>query len=168
MQIYLSGSSTEEPSHQRRIWLRSWSRTPAEQANLVLKPLDADILRAGRLSRGMAVSDSSCGSAVVAVHRFTSTSISDSANKLLISGFLEQTCQGARVPVEKQLHSVDSVREAGAHSRQHKYTSVPEARTPELAVGLPRSRGPACLASSMSRSAAGEKRGMDLSACAWS
>ena len=68
----------------------------------------------------MAVSDSSCSSAVVAVHRFTSTSISDSANKLLISGRLEQTCRAAVVPVEKQLHSVDSVREAVAHSRQHK------------------------------------------------
>ena len=130
--------------------------------------LGAHILSAGGLSRGMHVSDSSGTSALVAVHRFTSTSISDSANKLLISGFLEQTCQGARVPVEKQLHSADSVREAGAHSRQLMYTAVPEARTPELAVGLPRSRGPACLASSMSRSAAGEKRGMDLSACAWS
>ena len=120
MQIYLSGSSAEEPSHRRHIWLRRRSRTPAEKANLVLKPLDADILRAGRLSRGMAVSDSSCGSAVVAVHRFTSTTKSDSAKKLLMSGCLEQTCRAAVVAVEKQLHSVDSVREAVAHSRQHK------------------------------------------------
>ena len=68
----------------------------------------------------MAVSDSSCGSEVVAVRQFTSTSISDSANNLLISGCLEQSCRAAVVPVEKQIHSVDSVREAVAHSRQHK------------------------------------------------
>ena len=116
MQIYLSGSSAEEPSHQRHIWLRRRSRASAEKANLVLKPFDADILRAGRLSRGMAVSDSSCSNAVVALHRCTSTSISDSANKLLISGCLEQTCRATVVPVEKQLDSVDSVREAVAHS----------------------------------------------------
>ena len=68
----------------------------------------------------MAVSDSSCSNAVVAVHRCTSTSISDAANKLLISGCLDQRMFGAAVPVERQLHSVDSVREAVAHSRHDK------------------------------------------------
>ena len=68
----------------------------------------------------MAVSDSSCRSAVYEMRRFTSTLIIDFANKLLISGCVEQICRGAVVPVEKQLHSVDSVREAVAHSRQHK------------------------------------------------
>ena len=66
----------------------------------------------------MAESDSSCSSAVVAVHRFTSTTISDSASKLLMSGCLEQTCRAAVVAVDEQLQSVDSVREAVALSRQ--------------------------------------------------
>ena len=47
-----------------------------------------------------------------------------------MSGCLEQTCRAALVPVQKQLHSVDSVREAVANSRQHKYAALAEARTP--------------------------------------
>ena len=120
MHIYLSGSSAEEPSHQRHIWLRRRSRTPASDDNLVWHSHDAHVLRAGGLSRGMAVSGSSCGRAVVAVHRLTSTTTSVSASRLLMSGRLKQTCRAAVVAVEKQLHSVDSVREAVAHSRQHK------------------------------------------------
>ena len=66
----------------------------------------------------MAVSDSSSSRAVVAVHRFTSTSVKDSESKLLMRRCLAQTCRAAVVAVEKQLHSVDSVKEAVALSRQ--------------------------------------------------
>ena len=76
-------------------------------------------MRAGQLSRGAAESDSSCSSAVVAVHRFTSTIISDSASKLLMSACLEQTCRAAVVAVEQQSQSVGSVKQAVAHSTQH-------------------------------------------------
>ena len=68
----------------------------------------------------MPVSDSSCSVAVVAVHPFSSTSGSDSANKLLIGECLEQTCRAADVSVVEQLHSVDCVREAVAQSREQK------------------------------------------------
>ena len=47
---------------------------------------------------------------------------------------LEQTCQAAVVVLEKQLHSLNSFREAVAHSRQQKWTAEPDARTCLLAL----------------------------------
>ena len=71
----------------------------------------------------MALSDGSCSSAVVAERPFTSTTGSVSANKVLIRACCEHTCRAAVVPVEKQLHSVESHREAVEHSRLGKQTT---------------------------------------------
>ena len=137
MHIHLSGSPAEKPSHARLSLLEM-----AEPDARPCKPrcfgqLEAQILSPGSLSRGMPVSDSMCSSALVAMGRFNSTCTTDSANKLLSSGFVEQTCQPAVVPVEKQWHSADSVREAVPLCRQRMYTAVPQRAAAPVALGLP-------------------------------
>ena len=118
MQIYLSGSSEEEPTHHLKIRRKKAEPDARRQSGASWPAFDADLLRVGRLSPGMAVSHSSCSRAVVAGHRFTSTSMRDSESKLLMRRCLAQTCRAAVVAVDEQLQSVDSVREAVALSRQ--------------------------------------------------
>ena len=86
MHGYLSGSAAEEPADNELIMVERWSRTPTLAAKVFFSRIGRSYSERGMLSEGMAVSDSSCSNAVVAVYRCTSTSISDSANKLLISG----------------------------------------------------------------------------------
>ena len=72
MQFYLTGSSTEEPTHRQIIRQQKAEPDARRKIGARWAAFVQKILRVGRLSPGMAVSDSSCSRAVVAVHRFTS------------------------------------------------------------------------------------------------